>query len=37
MVKSDDPRRVFEKYKALYNRVSSVKKSIVVKENNFIQ
>jgi len=35
MVKSDDPRRVFEKYKSLYNRVSNVKKSIVTKENNF--
>ena len=35
MVKSDDPRQVFEKYKTLYNKVSNVKKSIVTKENNF--
>ena len=35
MVKSDNPRKVFDKYKTLYNKVSNVKKSIVTKENNF--
>ena len=36
MVKSDKPREVFDKYKKLYNKVSNIKKSIVVKENNFL-
>ena len=35
MVKSDNPRKVFDRYKKLYNKISNVKKSIVVKENNF--
>ena len=35
MVKSDNPRKVFDRYKKLYNKISNVKKSLVVKENNF--
>ena len=35
MVKSDKPREVFEKYAKDYNKLSNVKKSLVVKENNF--
>ena len=35
MVKSDNPRQVFEKHAKDYNKLSNVKKSIVVKENKF--
>jgi hypothetical protein len=35
MVKSDTPRKVFDKYSKDYVQLSNIKKSLVVKENNF--
>jgi hypothetical protein len=35
MVKSDNPKRVFEKYKQLYTKMSNTKKEIQVKEHSF--